>query len=177
MTDRQSGKSKGFGYVDFADHESAARAVAEMKDKDIDGRKINVDLAGARQPNPGGRAKAFGDSIGEPSATLFVGNLSFQSTEDSLWTAFGDYGDINEVRLPTDRETGGPKGFGYIQFKNVNDAKKALEALNQTDIDGRKIRLDYSQPRDASGGGGGGRGGRGGFDRVCSSFLFRVLQF
>ena len=113
MTDRQSGRSKGFGYVDFADASSAARAVAEMKEKEIDGRKINVDLAGARQPNPGGRAKAFGDVVGEPSATLFVGNLSFQSTEDSIWSAFSKYGDINSVRLPTDRDTGAPKGFGY----------------------------------------------------------------
>jgi len=161
MMDRQSGKSKGFGYVDFADEASAAKAVADMNGKEIDGRAVNVDLAAQRAPNPGGRAKAFGDQIGEPTATLFVGNLSFQSNEDSIWNAFSEYGNINSVRLPTDRDTGSPKGFGYIEFADVDSAKKALEALNQTEIDGRKVRLDFSQPRDASGGG--GRGGRGGF--------------
>ena len=166
VMDRQSGRSKGFGYVDFADAASAAKAVKEMSGKEIDGREINVDFGSNRQANPDGRAKAFGDKLSAPSETLFIANLSFNATEDSIWSAFADYGDINSVRLPTDRETGAPKGFGYIEFASVDSAKKALEAMQQTEIEGRKIRLDFSGPRPERGEGGGGRGGFGGGDRV-----------
>lgn len=137
-----------------------------MNGQEIDGRAIKVDRSTPRDAGKDRekRAQAFGDSQSPPSSTLFVGNLSFSASEDSVWGLFGDYG-VKGVRLPTDRETGRPKGFGYVEFEDVDGAKKAFEALNSTDFEGRNIRLDYSQPRDSSGGGfGGGRGGgRGGF--------------
>jgi len=141
MTDRQSGKSKGFAYVDFADAASAKKAVETMVGKEIDGRPIHVDLATPRAPNPEGRAKAFGDSLSAPSATLFVANLPFSANEDSLWNLFSEYGNINSVRLPTDRETGAPKGFGYVEFETVERATKALESKNQTELEGRKCTV------------------------------------
>jgi len=101
---------------------------------------------------------------------LFVGNISFSTTEDGLWSFFNEYG-VKSVRLPTDRDTGRAKGYGYVEFEDINGAKKAFEASQGAEIDGRSLRLDYSQPRDGPGGGrGGGRGfgrggGRGGFDR------------
>jgi len=141
-----------------------------MNGQEIDGRAVNIDRSTA--PDKGQarekRAKAFGDSTSPPSNTLFVGNLSFDVTEDTVWSFFGDYG-VKNVRLPTDRDTGRPKGFGYVEFEDIDGAKKAFEATNGADIEGRSIRLDYSQPRDSSGGGGrgggrgfGDRGGRGG---------------
>jgi nucleolin len=133
-----------------------------MNGYEIDGRAIKVDKS--TPPNKDAqrekRAKTFGDQTSPPSNTLFVGNLSFGATEDGVWEVFSEYG-VKSVRLPTERETGRPKGFGYVEFDDVEGAKKAFEACSGMDIEGRTIRLDYSQPRDASGGGGGGFGGGG----------------
>jgi nucleolin len=111
ITDRDSGRPKGFGYVDFETPEQAQKAL-ELKDTEVDGRAINVDLAQSKndtpKSTPGDRAQKFGDKISEPSATLFVGNLSFNSSQDSLYELFG--AEVVSVRLPTDRETGQPKG-------------------------------------------------------------------
>ena len=162
--DRQTGKSRGFGYVHFTTSEAAKNAMAEMDGQEIDGRTIKLDFATPRTANPTARAKQFGDSVSEPSSTLFVGNISFGVTEDTLWEVFAEYGDVVNVRLPTDRETEKMKGFGYVEFSSLDSAKKALEEANGMDVGGRNIRLDYSQPRDSAGGGGNrGRGGGRGF--------------
>jgi nucleolin len=173
VTDRETQRSKGFGYVEFADVETATKAL-DLEGKEVDGRNIRVNFANARpkQDRVEGRAKAFGDRKSEPADTLFLGSLSYDVTEDAVYEAFGDFGDIQRVSLPTDRETGTPKGFGYVQFHNIESATAALEKMNGTELAGRSIRVDYAPPkqdRDAGGGGrgggfGGGRGGgRGGF--------------
>ena len=161
--DRQSGRSRGFGYVEFATASAAQSALEKFQGKEIDGRAIKLDLSTPRQPNPAARAKQFGDVASAPSSTLFVGNISWNTTEDMLWEHFGQYGEVSSVRVPTDRESGKPKGFGYIEFSDIESAKKGYEGASGSEIDGRFIRLDYSQPRDSSGGGGGGGGfgGRG----------------
>jgi len=159
--DRQSGRSRGFGYVEFATAAEAQSALEKCQGMEIDGRAVKLDLSAPRQPNPTARAKQFGDVPGEPSPTLFVGNISWNTTEDMLWEHFGQFGEVSSVRVPTDRESGKPKGFGYVEYADVESAKKGFEGASGSEIDGRYIRLDYSQPRDASGGGGGGRG-RGG---------------
>ena len=170
--DRNTGKSRGFGYVHFTTPDAVEKAL-QMNGQEIDGRAIKVDRSLPRDKTQvrEKRAQAFGDEVSPPSSTLFVGNLSFGVTEDTVWSFFNDYG-VKSVRLPTDRETGRPKGFGYVEFEDIDGAKKAFEAANGSEIEGRSIRLDYSQPRDSSGGGfgggrgGGGRGGgRGGGDR------------
>ena len=120
ITDRDSGRPKGFGYVDFETPEQAQKAL-ELKDTEVDGRPINVDLAQAKTSNTdsprGDRAQKFGDKISEPSSTLFVGNLSFNSSQDSLYELFGEGGGApTSVRLPTDRETGQPKGYFLHSF-------------------------------------------------------------
>ncbi|KAF8897135.1 hypothetical protein BD779DRAFT_1489072 [Infundibulicybe gibba] len=175
--DRNTGKSRGFGYVHFATTE-AVEAALKMNGVEIDGRPVNIDRSVQRDKTQARekRAQAFGDEASPPSSTLFVGNLSFSVTEDTVWGFFNEWG-VKNVRLPTDRESGRPKGFGYVEFEDIEGAKKAYEAAAGAEIEGRAIRLDYSQPRDASGSGGGrgggrgfgdrggGRGGRGGFDR------------
>lgn len=164
--DRQTGRSRGFGYVEFASAAVAKLALETMQGKEIDGRNVKLDLSMPRQANPAARAKPqFGDVPSAPSATLFVGNISWNTTEDMLWEHFGQYGDVSSVRVPTDRESGKPKGFGYVEYSDIESAKKGYEGAAGSEIDGRSIRLDYTQPRDASGGGG-GFGGRGrGADR------------
>jgi nucleolin len=162
--DRNTGKSRGFGYVDFATAKAVEKALA-LDGKEIDGRPIRVDRSqrsgaqGDDKQRADRRAKVSGDSTSEASNVLFVGNLSWNSTEDSLWNVFAEYGDVKSVRVPTDRESGRPKGFGYVEFTELDSAKKAFEGTNGSEIDGRRIRLDYSTPRDGNGGGGGGRGG------------------
>lgn len=172
--DRATGRSRGFGYVEFTTAASALAAVAETG-KEIDGRGVKIDLSLPRAPNPEKRAKAFGDAASPPSLVLFVGNVSFDATEDAIWEAFGDHGEILSVRVPTDRDTQRPKGFAYVEFSSQDSATKAYEAMQGSELAGRALRLDYSQPRDNSGGGGGGRGGfggrgRGGDDRGRGGF-------
>ncbi|KAF8239450.1 RNA-binding domain-containing protein [Tricholoma matsutake] len=169
--DRNTGKSRGFGYVHFATAEAVEKAL-QMNGQEIDGRAVNIDRSQAQDRTQARekRAQAFNDETSPPSTTLFVGNLSFGVTEDTVWSFFNEWG-VKSVRLPTDRETGRPKGFGYVEFEDIEGAKKAFEGAAGAEIEGRSIRLDFSQPRDSSGGGfggsrggfGGGRGGRGGF--------------
>ena len=190
--DRNTGKSRGFGYVTFATTEAADAAIALNGTKEIDGRTPNLDRCADAGPNREKRAQAFGDARSAPSKVLFVGNLSWNTVEDTLWDAFSEYGEVSSIRLPTDRDSGKPKGYGYIEFSVVDSAQKAIDAMNGKELDGRAIRLDFSQPRDANGGGrgrgmsfgGGGGRGRGGFDggrgrgggRVRHFTLFKTLR-
>lgn len=180
VTDRDSGRSKGFGYVEYVNAADAAKAYAAKKGYELDGRAINLDWAtgrtnGAAPQRAQDRAKSFGDKTSPPSETLFLGNLSFEVTQDIVSEAFAEYGTVTGVRLPTDRDTGAPKGFGYVTYSSVDEAKAAFEAMQGYDLTGRPLRLDYSSPRPSTGdsprgGRGGGRGsfggrggGRGGF--------------
>jgi RNA recognition motif-containing protein len=89
---------------------------------------------------------ANGDRTCPSSDTLFVGNLSFDTSEDIVSKAFSKCGTVLGVRLPTDRFTGNYKGFGYVTFSSVNEAKAALENMQGAEINGRACRLDFSQP-------------------------------
>ncbi|XP_077472121.1 cold-inducible RNA-binding protein-like isoform X3 [Stigmatopora argus] len=96
---------------------------------------------------------------------LFVGGLNFTTTEDSLAMAFGKYGTIEKVDVIKDKETGRSRGFGFVKYENVEDAKDALEAMNGKTLDGRSIRVDEAGKGGRSRGGfssGGPRGGGGG---------------
>ncbi|MBE7182022.1 MAG: hypothetical protein INR71_12605 [Terriglobus roseus] len=168
-----------YGYVEFTDPAHATAALEAMHDQMIDGRKIRVDYGTERKPKDDStprerynqRASQFGDSQSQPSDTLFLGNLSFDCTNEVVDEAFNSFGTITRVSLPTDRETGAPKGFGYVSFSTVDEAKAAYDGMMGQELANRKLRLDYAQPRDSNGGGqrggrggfGGGRGGRGGF--------------
>lgn len=170
ISDRQTGRSKGYGYVDFESKEVADKALEEMQGAEIDGRPINVDISTAKpktQDRSNDRAKKFGDSKSEPSDTLFIGNLSFDSDRDSVTEFFAEHGPIMGVRLPTHPETEQLKGFGYVQFESVEAAQNALDKLNGEYLNNRAVRLDFSTPKPQNNNGGrgnfGGRGGRGGF--------------
>jgi nucleolin len=163
--------SSSFGYVEYTNAADAAKAYEAKKGSDLDGRTINLDYATGRQNKQEGgdraqaRAGKYGDQTSPASDTLFVGNLPFSASEDALRDMFSEQGSILGIRLPTDPESGRPKGFGYIQFSSVEEAKAAHGALNGEELEGRSLRLDFSTPRPANGdrGGFGGRGGgRGG---------------
>lgn len=94
---------------------------------------------------------------------IYVGNLSFDTTQDTLQSVFGGHGDVTDVAVITDRETGRPRGFAFIEMED-NAARQAIEALNGTELDGRTITVNEARPRaDRGGGGGRGGGGRGGY--------------
>ena len=95
---------------------------------------------------------------------IYVGNLPFTAREDEVRDLFAEHGEVISVALPTDRETGRPRGFGFVEMED-EDAKKAISALDGKDMGGRALRVNEAQPREQRGfgGGGGGYGGpRGG---------------
>lgn len=163
--ERGTDRSRGYGYVDFENKSYAEKAIQEMQGKEIDGRPINCDMSTSKPAGNNDRAKKFGDTPSEPSDTLFLGNLSFNADRDAIFELFAKHGEVVSVRIPTHPETEQPKGFGYVQFSNMEDAKKALDALQGEYIDNRPVRLDFSSPRPNNDGGRGGSrgfGGRGG---------------
>ena len=102
------------------------------------------------------------------SNKLFVGNLSFDTTENDLQDAFAAHGTVTETNLMMDRATGRPRGFGFITMSSAEEAQKAISALNGAQLGGRALTVNVAKPREerpAGGGGGGGRreyGGSGG---------------
>jgi cold-inducible RNA-binding protein len=101
---------------------------------------------------------------------LYVGNLSYSTTQDSLHDAFAAHGAVDEVAVITDRETGRPRGFAFVSMNNDEEARAAIEALNGAELDGRTITVNEARPKMDRGGGarggygdgGAGRGGYGG---------------
>lgn len=97
------------------------------------------------------------------SNKLFVGNLSFNTTENDLQDAFAAYGTVLETNLMTDRVTGRARGFGFVTMSNEQEAQSATDALNGASLDGRALTVNAAKPREErAGGGGGGYGGGGG---------------
>lgn len=89
---------------------------------------------------------------------LFIGNLPFSATEESVRALFAPHGTIESLALINDRDTGRPRGFGFIEMSNA-DASKAMQALNGKDFEGRALKVNEAQAKERSGGGGGGGGG------------------
>ena len=100
---------------------------------------------------------------------LFVGNLSFNTTENDLQDAFAAHGTVVEANLMVDRMSGRPRGFGFVTMSTPEEAQRAIDALNGSNLDGRPVTVNIARPREdrppRSGGGGGGAGSRGGYGR------------
>ena len=93
---------------------------------------------------------------------IYVGNLPFSATEDEITQLFGQHGTVHSVALINDRETGRPRGFGFIEVDD-NDLSTMIQNLDGKEMDGRALRVNEAQDRPRGGGGGGGGGGRGGY--------------
>jgi nucleolin len=175
--DRETGKSRGFGFVEFELRSSAKKAISELGE--IDGRGYlaafsdNKDsLNGQRGPG-GPQGGQGGERSFTPRGdvhTVFVGNLKFRIREDSIRSFFSGCGNIVSVRVAKDME-GKEKGFGHVDF-DTKEACDAAVALAGGEIEGRECRVDHAEKRRNDGGGsrggfgggrGGDRGGRGGF--------------
>ena len=93
------------------------------------------------------------------SNKLYVGNLSFNTTENDLQDAFSAHGTVVETNLMMDRETGRARGFGFVTMSTSDEAQNAITALNGASIDGRALTVNVAKPREERAGGGGGYGG------------------
>ena len=93
------------------------------------------------------------------SNKLFVGNLSFNTTENDLQDMFAAHGTVVEANLMVDRVSGRPRGFGFVTMGSPEEAQKAIEALNGASVDGRNLTVNVARPREERSGGGGGGGG------------------
>lgn len=92
---------------------------------------------------------------------LYVGNLSFNTSESELRSAFEQHGEVSSASLVIERETGRPRGFGFVEMNNDDQARAAMTALNGKDLGGRSLTVNEAKPREggANRGGGGRRGG------------------
>jgi len=105
------------------------------------------------------------------AAKLYVGNLSFQSSEEDLRELFEKHGKVESVAIITDRETGRARGFGFVEMSSAAEAQAAIRALDGTSMDGRPLKVNEAQEKSRDGGGGrpgggfGGGGGGGGRNR------------
>jgi RNA recognition motif-containing protein len=184
--DYDTGRSKGFAHIDFADASGKTEAM-KLDGSEFMGRTIKVD--NATPATPRGKDTNFGPK----SDTVFMANLAHSLNEDGIKQAFEKFGTIvGEIRLPVNRDTGKIRGIGYVQFENADQAEAAVKGMNGVSVEGRPIRTDFSggddsdrvrsrPPRGGFNGGrgggdrgggrgrggfsdrGGGRGGRGGF--------------
>jgi len=100
---------------------------------------------------------------------IFVGNLSYQTTESELEAAFSAYGAVERVSVVRDRDTGQPRGFAFVEMTNAAEAASAINSMNGREVNGRALNVNQARPREERGGGGreggfsrGGRGGGGG---------------
>nr|XP_006812254.1 PREDICTED: nucleolin-like isoform X6 [Saccoglossus kowalevskii] len=166
------GNSRGFGFVEFSDEASVDAALKENQGMELEGRELILDFIGKKSQRNrggggggdrrGGRDGGRGRRSSGPSKTIFVKGLNYDTTVDTLLDTLGGV----DARIPTDRESGRPKGIGYVDFESTEAAQKALNSHQNEDIDGRCVILDFAEDRRSfSPGGGGGRGfggGRGG---------------
>ncbi|XP_040896384.1 nucleolin isoform X2 [Toxotes jaculatrix] len=155
---QKDGRAKGFAFVEFESTDDAKEALENLNNTDIEGRLIRLEYS----QNSGGRDGGRGNT--GPTKTLFVKGLSEDTTDQTLKDAFEG---AVAARIVTDRDTGSSKGFGFVDFDNEDDCKAAKEAMEDGEIDGSKVTLDYAKPKGEGGfrggrGGGGGFGGRGG---------------
>jgi len=157
---RDDSNNKGFCFIQFEENESVNKALEQDGNTPEwnNGRYINVSIAQPRKPRESFGGGGGGGEV-DPT-TIFVGNLSWDSDENSIKSAFESCGAITSVRVAT-KPDGQSRGFCHIQFESPDSIDKAL-ALSGTEIDGRAVRVDRSGGRGGGGGGfGGDRGGRG----------------
>ncbi|MBJ7297328.1 MAG: RNA recognition motif domain-containing protein [Aphanizomenon sp.] len=95
--------------------------------------------------------------------SIYVGNLSYEVTQDALSAVFADYGTVKRVQLPTDRETGRLRGFGFVEMGTEAEETAAIESLDGAEWMGRLLKVNKAKPKEDRGPGGGGGGNRGGY--------------
>jgi RNA recognition motif-containing protein len=156
--ERETGRSRGFAHVDVRD--SSKAAFKALRGASLGGRQLRVDLSDERRPQ-GGERKS-NPSGGYPGQSdereIFVGNLDFGTTSESLADALSAFGSVEHASVKKDRETGRSRGFGFVTMGSPQEARKVARA-ESVEVDGRQVRINYG--RSTSGDRGSGRGDRG----------------
>jgi cold-inducible RNA-binding protein len=104
----------------------------------------------------------FLDKVDLMNTKLYVGNLSFNTSDQDLSQIFGEYGEVSRATMVTDRDTGRSRGFAFVEMASADGAQAAIRSLDGQTIDGRAIQVNIARPREDRGGGGGGGGYGGG---------------
>merc|ERR1719356_1783914 len=156
--DRETNRPRGFGFVTLSSRKAAEDAISKMDQSQLDGRTIRVSESRPKGDRGGG-SNDFGgggsfNPSGDEEVKLYVGNLSFESTEESVRSTFEAHGRVTDCFLPTDRDTGKVRGFAFVTMPAA-DAETACHKVDGLELDGRRLRVNEAQPK---GGGGGGRG-------------------
>ncbi|ORX61394.1 RNA-binding domain-containing protein [Hesseltinella vesiculosa] len=136
-------QNRGFVYVMFEEEEAVAKAIGKSEQR-LDGRSLLIKSASDYQRKDGLNKKEIKKHKNPPCPTLFIGNLPFTATKESLQEVFEWAGPIRSVRLGTFEDSGKCKGFGYVDFETVEDATKAIRAPDKHELDDRKIRVEFA---------------------------------
>jgi nucleolin len=156
------GRPKGIAFVRFSDDTGLQAAVAK-NGEELEGRALRVEKATPKEQRGGGDRgdRPSRNEGGDSNATsVFVGNISYTTDDDTLRQIFESCGTIKEVRIAMDQD-GRARGFAHIDFESPDSVQKAIQKSG-TEVDGRTLRVDYASGKQG-GGGGGFRGGRGGY--------------
>lgn len=132
-----------FGYVEYAEPEQSEVAIQRLDQQIFEGRKLTVQYS-VRKEQPQRPRVAL--RTNPPTKTLFIGNMSFDMSDRDLNELFREIHNVIDVRVAIDRKTGQPRGFAHADFIDVRSAQKAFDVLNNRDVHGRRLRVDYSQP-------------------------------
>jgi len=173
--DRETNRPRGFGFVTLSSRKSAEEAISKMDQSQLDGRTIRVsesrpkgDRGGGSSDFGGGGGGGSFNPSGDEEVKLYVGNLSFETSEENVRSAFEAHGRVSDCFLPTDRDTGKMRGFAFVTMPAA-EAEVACTKVDGLELDGRRLKVNKAQPKRGGGGGGGrgggGYGGGGGYDR------------
>ncbi len=168
-TRREDCKPRGFAFVEMGTPEAAEQVIRQFNGALLQNRDLVISYQEDRASGGGyGGDGASSGPVKNPK--LFVRNVDYSVTEHDLQALFGQSGQVVAVRIPTDRDTGMAKPFGFVEMSTADEAEAAIQALNNTHYQGKTLMVDYqdpnrakSKPRSGGGYGGGNRGGGGGY--------------
>ncbi|MDI1491270.1 MAG: hypothetical protein OHK93_002479 [Ramalina farinacea] len=141
------GLSKGFGYVEFEDADTATRAIELFNMQNFEGRRLSVQFSRPRAPRAQGDLSSYrgpNRARNPPTRTLFFGNMSFDMSDRDLNALFRSVKNVVDVRVAIDRRTGQPRGFAHADFTDVASAESAMEEMQGKMVGGRALRIDFS---------------------------------
>lgn len=146
-TRREDGKPRGFAFIEMSSPEEAQRAIQQWHGKLLHDRDLVVTIQDESKGNGGSGARGqFSAAPAAPNAKLFVRNVDYSVNEHELSELFQQVGQVVSARIPTDRETGEPKGFAFVEMASTHEATQAIAQLNHTRLHQKDLAIDYQDP-------------------------------